>query len=207
MNTRNFAKRLVSLTVLGVLAACGGDSSMPAPPPTPIAAITTQPTDQSVVAGTAATFSVVASNASHTTSASTLSNIGTKYRVVVAGAGNSVTSSVATLTVTSIPAVKAWQTAALIETDNVGNDYEPQIAIDAGGNAMAVWVQSDGTRDNIWSNRYTAGTGWGTAALIETDNAGHAVNPQIAIDVGGNALAVWMQFDGTRYNIWSNAFK
>ena len=72
----------------------------------------------------------------------------------LAGCGGGVTSLDATLTVTSIPAVKAWQTAALIETDNVGNDYEPQIAIDAGGNAMAVWVQSDGTRDNIWSNAF-----------------------------------------------------
>ena len=100
---------------------------------------------------------------------------------------------------------KAWGTATIIETDNAGSASSPQIAIDANGNALAVWMQSDGTRDNIWSNRYSAGTGWGTAALIETDNAG-AYNPQIAIDANGNALAVWKQSDGTRDNIWSNRY-
>lgn len=59
----------------------------------------------------------------------------------------------------------------------------------------------------IWANRYTAGTGWGTAALIETDNAGNAYSPQIACDTAGNALAVWDQSDGTRLNIWANRFE
>ena len=99
-----------------------------------------------------------------------------------------------------------WGTAALIETDNAGNASVPQIAIDANGNALAVWTQSDGTRYNIWSNRFIAGTGWGTAALIETDN-GSAYDPQITVDPNGNALAVWRQHDGTRYNILANAFR
>ena len=101
---------------------------------------------------------------------------------------------------------KAWQGAALIETDNAGSASGPQIAIDANGNALAVWRQYDGTRYNIWVNRYTAGSGWGVAALIETDNAGDALDPQIAIDANGNALAVWVQHDGTRENIWANRY-
>jgi hypothetical protein len=53
------------------------------------------------------------------------------------------------------PAVpKAWGTAALIEADNAGGAYGPQIALDANGNALAVWSQNDGTRSNIWSNRF-----------------------------------------------------
>ena len=99
-----------------------------------------------------------------------------------------------------------WGTAALIETDNAGSATNPQIAFDASGNALAVWTQSDGTRNNIWANRYTSGTGWGTAALIETDNAGDAFDPQIASDASGNALAVWSQFDGTHYNILANRY-
>ena len=99
-----------------------------------------------------------------------------------------------------------WSTAALIETDNAGNALIPQIAFDASGNALAVWTQSDGARYNIWANRYTTGTGWGTAALIETDNTGDALDPQIAFDINGNALAVWDQFDATRSNIWANRY-
>lgn len=49
---------------------------------------------------------------------------------------------------------KAWGTAQLIETDNAGNATLPQIAVDGSGNAIAVWRQHDGTRDNIWANRF-----------------------------------------------------
>lgn len=100
-----------------------------------------------------------------------------------------------------------WGTAALIETDDAGNASSPQIAFDSNDNAIAVWYQNDATRWNIYANRYTAGTGWGTAALIETDNAGSAYSPQIAVDSNGNAISVWYQSDGTRTNIWANRFE
>ena len=99
-----------------------------------------------------------------------------------------------------------WGTAEIIETDNAGSANDPQIAVAANGDALAVWHQHDGTRMNIWSNRYTAGSGWGTAALIESDDAGHAFASQVAFDASGNALAVWNQDDGTRYNIWANRY-
>jgi hypothetical protein len=98
-----------------------------------------------------------------------------------------------------------WGAAELIETDNAGGTYLPQIAFDSSGNAIAVWYQSDGTVYNIWANRFN-GTSWGTAELIEADNAGNALMPQIAIDSSGNAIAVWHQNDSTRYNIYANRF-
>ena len=47
-----------------------------------------------------------------------------------------------------------WGAAELIETDNVGPVYDPQIAFDGSGNAIAVWYQSDGTRNNITANHF-----------------------------------------------------
>jgi dipeptidyl aminopeptidase/acylaminoacyl peptidase len=99
----------------------------------------------------------------------------------------------------------SWGTAELLETDNAGNVQYPQIAFDSSGNAIAVWRQSDGTRYNIYANRFN-GTSWGTAELLETDNAGNAQYPQIAFDSSGNAIAVWRQFDGITDNIWANRF-
>ncbi|MCE9658547.1 MAG: immunoglobulin domain-containing protein [Burkholderiales bacterium] len=103
-----------------------------------------------------------------------------------------------------------WGTAELIETDEAGDvawfASPPSIAFDPSGRAIVVWQQSDGTRDNIWANRYTPGVGWGTAELIETDNAGRARFPQVAVDAAGNALAVWAQSDGTRDDIWANRY-
>ncbi|HUX90259.1 MAG TPA: hypothetical protein VMV48_06165 [Gallionellaceae bacterium] len=107
-------------------------------------------------------------------------------------------------------ATHTWGTAAPLET-GVGFSSNPQIAIDANGNALAVWQQDgDATaavRDDIWANRYSASSGtWGTAVLIETDNAGPAVSPQIAFDLTGNAMAVWLQSNGTSSQIRSNSY-
>ena len=96
--------------------------------------------------------------------------------------------------------------ASLIETNDAGSVSSAQVAIDVTGNALAVWAQSDGTRSNIWSNRYTVGVGWGVAALIEANDVSSAYRPQVAIDASGNGLAVWDQGDGIRQNIWANRY-
>jgi len=104
-----------------------------------------------------------------------------------------------------------WGTAVLIEADNaLGHDADkPQIGVDVSGNAIAVWRQSNSTVDSIWANRYDVTTGlWGTAARVEADNTlGHdADKPQIGVDVSGNAIAVWRQFQGTVDSIWANRY-
>ncbi len=79
------------------------------------------------------------------------------------------------------PVPKAWTGAVLLETNDMGTAVGADVALDANGNAVAVWQQSDGTRFNIWANRYNASTSaWGTATLIETDNAGAAFKPHAA---------------------------
>ncbi|MBL4689671.1 MAG: hypothetical protein JKY37_34100, partial [Nannocystaceae bacterium] len=102
--------------------------------------------------------------------------------------------------------LRQWQTAELIETDNAGDGLNPQVAVDADGNAVSVWQQSDGTRHNIWANRYVAGAGWGTPELIETENSGAAHHPHVEIDPNGNAIAVWQQDVDTRRDIWANRY-
>jgi hypothetical protein len=99
----------------------------------------------------------------------------------------------------------SWGTAQLIET-GAGNATAPQVAFDDQGNAIAVWVQYDGTGavTNIMANRFN-GTSWGTAELIET-GSGNANAPQVAFDGSGNALAVWVHSDGAVDSIWANHF-
>ncbi|NNK07183.1 MAG: Ig-like domain-containing protein [Myxococcales bacterium] len=100
-----------------------------------------------------------------------------------------------------------WGEPVLIEIRNAGSARFPRVALDPNGNAVAVWAQWDGTRRNIWANRFTPSAGWGVAEPIETDNVGDAFSPQVALDPNGNAVAVWRQYDGTRFNIWANRFK
>jgi hypothetical protein len=97
-----------------------------------------------------------------------------------------------------------WGTAQAIPTGG-GAAYEPQVALDASGNAMAVWYEYDGTTYNIFSARYTPATGWGAAQLIET-GGGFAFLPEIAIGPGGNAIAVWYQQNGSNYDIHANSY-
>jgi hypothetical protein len=105
----------------------------------------------------------------------------------------------------------------LIQTDAFGGGtasaLAPQIAMDASGNALAVWVQSDNT-PNIWVNRYTVGSGWGTTAnlgQVRINIPGAAGSPagwpQIAFDANGNALVVWYQPDGVNDSIWANRYQ
>ena len=100
-----------------------------------------------------------------------------------------------------------WGAAQMIETENDGGAGSPQVVVDASGNAMATWIQTDGSRYNVWANRYVMGTGWGTAQLIETDNAGSAGPPSAAVNAAGTAISVWPQSDGTRDNLWANGFR
>ena len=95
----------------------------------------------------------------------------------------------------------------VIETEDLGNAIEPKIAMDSNGNGFAIWHQYDGSqRNNIWINRFDASTkSWGTAETIES-NTGNALDTDIAIDVNGNAFAIWSQRDTAQYNIWVNRY-
>jgi hypothetical protein len=102
--------------------------------------------------------------------------------------------------------VTAWQDAPLLAQDNEWGAFDHHEAVDAQGHTLAVWEQFDGERFNIWANRKALGGGWGVAQLIETDNAGSAYNPRVAVDSQGNAVAVWQQFDGAHSRIAANRY-
>ena len=97
------------------------------------------------------------------------------------------------------PTPSSWGAPVLLETNDDGNAGQPQIAMDSRGNAVAVWYQFDGTRGNVWSNRYTPSGGWVGAEPIEIgDDSANA--PRVAMDELGNAIAVWTQSGGIWWN-------
>jgi hypothetical protein len=99
-----------------------------------------------------------------------------------------------------------WGGAELIEFNDADYALRPQVAMDPGGNAVAVWFQFGGTTEDIWSNRYTPDGGWGEAERIEANDTDEAVLPKVAMDADGSAVAVWTQLDGSHDSIWSNLF-
>jgi hypothetical protein len=74
----------------------------------------------------------------------------------------------------------------------------------SGLNAVAVWRQSDGSTDRIYSNYSTdGGATWHTAQLIENIAGYYGFEPQVAMS-GLNAVAVWREALGSYNRIYFN---
>jgi hypothetical protein len=99
-----------------------------------------------------------------------------------------------------------WETAELIETGDAGDANPAGVVVDASGNGLAAWSQSDGMTVNVWANRYTPTEGWGVAQRIDGNNPNRGSGPHLAINPNGSAVAVWGQTDDTRPHIWSNHY-
>lgn len=101
---------------------------------------------------------------------------------------------------------EGWGEAQLLESDDTGDASDPKVAVDGSGGAIAVWSQSDGSFRSIWSSTYSSDEGWADPVLVEMEDLGDAHEPSVAFDSHGNALAVWHQLDGTRFNIMANRY-
>lgn len=99
-----------------------------------------------------------------------------------------------------------WTSPALIETDDSGDVRSPELSVDADGNVLAVWRQSDGTRFNQWANRFSMTSGWGVAEKIETNDLGDTQARSLINSDVNEWTAVWRQWDGVRYNQWANTY-
>lgn len=104
-----------------------------------------------------------------------------------------------------------WGTPEPIDAPDAGDKKEPDIAVDGMGVAHAVWSQADPDPDieNIWANRYTPGSGWGTPGLLEPANPdptedGNATNPRVGVNAAGNTFVVWRQLWEGWGSVWSN---
>lgn len=97
----------------------------------------------------------------------------------------------------------SWQGAALLEQSDIDRATTPHLAFDPQGNAIAVWMQGDGSTDRIWARRYTPNGGWGAAQTINsnTNASGYVEAPKVALDAAGNAVAIWSQHDGSQRRV------
>jgi hypothetical protein len=102
-----------------------------------------------------------------------------------------------------------WGDPERIDDYPDGDKKEPDIAVDGTGVAHAVWSQVDPDFENIYANRYTPGSGWGTPQLIEPANTdpnedGNATTPRVGVNAAGNTFVVWRQDWESWGSIWSN---
>ncbi len=103
------------------------------------------------------------------------------------------------------PALAGAVWTAPVTVSGAGEDASsPQVAVDADGDAVFVWVRSDGTNDRIQARaRSAAGT---LSAVQNVSAAGEdASSPQVAVDADGDAVFTWLRFDGTSDRIQARA--
>ena len=81
-----------------------------------------------------------------------------------------------------------------------GDSLSPQVAVDADGNALAVWVRSSGGVWAVQSSVRPRGSLWQPAETVDRTTAG-AVSPHVVFDVRGNAVAAWAALAGTNWSI------
>ena len=102
-----------------------------------------------------------------------------------------------------------WGTWARVDTSANLVANRADVALSSNGSAMAVWRESNPGDSNysLKAARYTPATGWQAPQSIETgfDNVNSDSPPRVAIDAGGNAIAVWHQGNSLYFNVFSAA--
>lgn len=82
-------------------------------------------------------------------------------------------------------------TVEQVHSDSTAYIYGPKITYSDDGSATAIWQTPNPAR--LWANHYTAGSGWGTAFMLQTDTSTNVSEYQLTGDDNGNALVSWSQ--------------
>jgi hypothetical protein len=106
-----------------------------------------------------------------------------------------------------------WLPDQILSTDGVQSATPPAVAMDAEGNAIAVWGQAAGdsqAHKGAQACRYTDGSGWETPTPIEpalTAETRSSALSRVGFDPNGNAIAVWSHSaqPGIYATRWSDA--
>lgn len=113
---------------------------------------------------------------------------------------------------------------AAMSCGNVGSQWSPaeqlddglgmvscggDVAMDADGNAIALWCRhSADYQGSVWTNRFARAEGWGTATRIDEANGSEVLQPSVAMNAAGQAIAVWSKHDpdASRWDVWATTF-
>jgi hypothetical protein len=97
-----------------------------------------------------------------------------------------------------------WAGVELIEASATRYAFGPDVAVDANGNAVAVWTQNEGGNYSLWANQFVAGEGWSTARVAASGDVGSAAYPEVGVGKDGSAIVVWNQDIGPGYALYSS---
>jgi len=97
----------------------------------------------------------------------------------------------------AMPAGGSWRAAETL-SKQVENLHTPEVAIDAAGDATAVWEENIGGVVRIDASTKRAGGKWQTAVTLSAA-PGNANEARVAMNARGDAVAVWERFEGEEH--------
>jgi hypothetical protein len=95
------------------------------------------------------------------------------------------------------PAGGSWENTTLIDSPEQGTG-QPDVAMDAAGNATAVWAATGGSTG--WTVRAASRTAagvWSKFAVLSKPDPSGAVAPQVALEGNGDTTVVWSRTVGS----------
>lgn len=216
MSMRRF---LVAITFTAGVSACGGGGGAASPPPTNQVALNVTASGNGSVISQPAGIDCPGQCSAFAPLGSTMvltAKPASGYVLSAwAGActGSALSCSVSmnaaqNVSVSFAPASTSsgWSGETALSSAGAGT---PQVAIDAGGRALAVWSQLDGagtTTESIWSSRYTPTSGWSAPVALQS-STGNVSGIYLAMERNsGKAMVAWRQLGSTAYDLWAKAF-
>jgi hypothetical protein len=108
---------------------------------------------------------------------------------------------------------RTWSAAQTLVPGPKQNIQLQRMGSDAGGKALLLWADSDGTRTALEAIRVDhVGAACSAVQVIDSAVGGGAARADLGVDPLGHAIAIWQQFeggrpdDGSRSNIAINRF-
>src|SRR5208282_1676605 len=101
-----------------------------------------------------------------------------------------------------------WQVPVKISNsyNDIGIAYHGAVAMDAAGDAMAVYYTWNDTHGyTVFATLYQAGVGWKTPVAIDQP-FDWSYYPVVAMNAVGDAFVMWQVWNGAWYSMWANRY-
>ncbi len=97
----------------------------------------------------------------------------------------------------------SWSTP--VNLSSSGEDANNvMVKMNSAGQALVVWDQTSATDSCVYSASYSIGGTWGSTESVSS-RGNFARFPSVGLDSSGNAVAVWLQFDGTKDVVYGSS--
>jgi len=94
-------------------------------------------------------------------------------------------------------ATSVWLAPIAVSGPGRTIEEAPRVAVNGLGGAVAIWERWDGAENIVEAASGLAASGSWQAPVALSSAGAEAIKPQVALDAGGDAAAVWQRLSGT----------